>query len=273
MKEDNSFESSLGKLKKSLEKRSDSKVIYLPACPDSKRAAPNSFLRSALFAAIQSKDRQFVKGLTLASQDGITVKFTGEELNQTDLEVWEAIVHKYKENPLGKHCVFTAHDLLKTLGLPTGNSQHKQLHTTIIRLTGGVLEVNHNGKKYIGALIKSSVKDEITHHYGIELNKALINLFGESQWTALDWEQRKQLRKKPLTQALHAFYSSHRKPFPLKLETLKAYTGSRNTQKADFKRKVKAALEALMKVGFLSSFKIENDIVHVERAVPSLKGV
>ena len=269
--EDNPHTTSLANIRKGIKKRNDNKIIYLPPCPDSKRGAPNSFIRSSLFAAIQGKDRQFVKRVTLASQDGITVKFTGEQLNQTDLEVWEAIVHKYKKNPLGEHCVFTAHELLKTLGLPTGNSQHQQLHETIIRLTACAVEIDHEGGAYAGPLIKSSLKDKLSRHYGIELNKTLINLFGETQWTALDWDQRKQLREKPLAQALHAFYSSHRKPYPLKLETLQAYTGSRNSQKASFKRQVKTALESLVQVRFLSSFKIEEDMVQVERALPALK--
>jgi len=44
---------------------------------------------------------------------------------------------------------------------------------------------------------------------------------------------------------LHAFYSSHAIPFPMKLETLRQMSGSRSKQSADFKRKVKAALDGL----------------------------
>lgn len=53
-----------------------SKEIKLPDCPTTKRATPNSFLRSALFSAIQSKDREFLDGVILASQKGITIRFT-----------------------------------------------------------------------------------------------------------------------------------------------------------------------------------------------------
>lgn len=269
---DKQLVASLARLRKGVNERATVTPIQLPLWPEAKRGTPNSFIRSALFAAIQGKDRQYMKEAVLASQDGIVVKYTGEQLNQADLDVWETIVHLAREQPLGITASFTAHGLLKAMGLPTGNSQHKQLHSTLLRLTACAVEVTHEGKTYFGPLIKSGAKDEVTRHYGIELNTGIIKLFGENQWTALDWKQRQELRQEPLTQALHAFYSSHRKPYPLKLATLQAYTGGRNKQPADFKRKVRVALERLVELGFLLSFKMEKDLVSVERALPVLAG-
>jgi len=269
---DTRLEGRLETLRKSVAEREKTAVVQLPLWPEIKRGAPNSFIRSALFAAIQGKDRQFMKEAVLASQDGITVTYTGEQLNQADLDVWETIVHLVREQPLGSLASFTAHGLLKALGMPTGNSQHKQLHSTIIRLTACAVQVTHEGKSYFGPLIKSGAKDDKTKHYSIELNTGIIKLFGENQWTALDWKQRQELRTQPLAQALHAFYSSHREPFAVKLDTLQAYTGSRNKQAASFKRQVRTALNSLVSVGFLLSFSIHGDLVRVHRARPLLKG-
>jgi hypothetical protein len=58
-------------------KREAAKIVQLPLWQEEKRGTPNSFIRSALFAAIQSKDRTFMKEQVLASQARITVKFTG----------------------------------------------------------------------------------------------------------------------------------------------------------------------------------------------------
>ncbi|MCM8597562.1 MAG: plasmid replication initiator TrfA [Candidatus Accumulibacter sp.] len=244
--------------------------IQLPLWPEPKRGTPNSFIRSALFAAIQSKDRVFLKEATLASQRGISVKFTGEQLNQEDLSVWETLAHLARQHPLGCMCEFTAHGLLKSLGQHTGLSQHKQLHSTIIRLTACAVEITHEGKTYFGPLVKSGLKDELTSHYRIELNRELIRLFGDNQWTALDWQQRQQLRGKLLAQALHAFYSSHRQPFPIRLDTLRGYVGSRNIQRAGFKVKLRTALEELVSIGFLTGYDITGDAVTVVRAIAVL---
>jgi hypothetical protein len=270
-KADTPLGQALSSLKKRVSERTQNALVQLPLWPEPKRGAPNSFIRSALFAAIHSKDRQFFKETVLASQDGIEIRYTGEQLNQADLDVWETIVHLAREQPLGTVASFTAHGLLKAMGMPTGNSQHKQLHSTLLRLTACAVEVTHEGKTYFGPLIKSGAKDEVTRHYGIELNKGIIKLFGENQWTALDWKQRQELRGQPLAQALHAFYSSHRDPFAVKLATLQAYTGSRNKQPASFKRQVRAALAQLVDVGFLASFEITDDLVNVRRATATLR--
>ena len=269
-KGDKAIDDKLARVKEASRQREAAQVIQLPLWPEPKRGTPNSFIRSALFAAIQSKDRVFLKEATLASQKRITVKFTGEQLNQEDLSVWETFAHLARQHPLGHLSEFTAHGLLKSLGMHTGLSQHKQLHSTIIRLTACAVEITHEGKTYFGPLVKSGLKDELTSHYRIELNRELIRLFGENQWTALDWQQRQGLRGKHLAQALHAFYSSHRQPFPIKLDTLRSYVGSKNFQKAGFKVKLRAALDELVKIGFLSDYAIDGDIVSVDRSATSL---
>ncbi|MGZ8954988.1 MAG: plasmid replication initiator TrfA [Methylovulum sp.] len=224
----------LERIKETAQQREASKIIQLPFWPEPKRGTPNSLIRSALFSAIQGKDRQFMKEATLYSQQGITIKFTGEQLNQEDLSLWETLVHLAKEHPLGNVCTFTAYGILKSLGLSTGGKNHKDLHSGIIRLTACAVEIAHEGKKYFGSLIESGAKDELSSHYTIKLNRQLIRLYNESTWTAIDWKQRTQIRKKPLAQALHAYYSSHRAPYPVKLATLQQLTGSRNTQAASF---------------------------------------
>lgn len=269
-KGEKSLTGSLERLKETVRQRETTQNIQLPLWPEPKRGTPNSFIRSALFAAIQSKDRVFLKESTVASQKGITVKFTGEQLNQEDLSVWETLAHLGRQHPLGHVCEFAAHGLLKSLGLHTGLSQHKQLHSTIIRLTACAVEITHEGKTYFGPLVKSGIKDELTSHYRIELNRELIRLFGDNQWTALDWQQRQQLRGKHLAQALHAFYSSHRQPFPIKLDTLRGYVGSKNQQKAGFKVKLRGALDELVRIGFLTGFRIDGDVVTVDRAIAAL---
>jgi hypothetical protein len=247
------------------QRRESAEIIQLPLWAEQKRGTPNSFLRSSLFAAVQGKDRRFLKEEVLASQNGITVKFTGEQLNQSDLDVWETLVHLARQHPLGHVCGFTAHGLLKALGLHTGNTDHKWLHSVIIRLTACAVEITHEGKTYFGSLIESGAKDQLTRHYNIKLNRDLIRLYGGTQWTAIDWKQRQQLRRQPLAQALHAFYSTHAKPYPIKLATLQEVTGSRNPQPASFKRQMRQALTSLVSLGFLADFYIDIDLVTVVR--------
>ena len=173
--------------------------------------------------------------------------------------------------PVGSVVTLSAHSILKSIDLPTGGEQHKRLHEGIRRLNAGSVQISHAGKKYAGPLIKEFYQDEITGHYALVLNLNLIQLFGDTQWTALDWQQRLVLRRKPLAQALHAYFSSHKNPFPVTLEFLRKLTGSRNTQSASFKRQWRLALENLVAIGFLQDFGFQGDNVIVQRAMQQLE--
>ena len=94
------------------QQRGPAKVIQLPLWPDAKRGAPNAVLRGALFAAVH-KDRRYMDRELLAAQDGITVRFTGKQLNQADLDVWEQVLHLARTQALGTKCYFTAHGFSK----------------------------------------------------------------------------------------------------------------------------------------------------------------
>jgi TrfA protein len=246
-------------------------IIQLSFWAEEKRGTPNSFLRSALFPAIQSKDRRWMDKELVASQEGATVRFTGKQLNQEDLTLWETLVHMARQHPLGNTCEFTAHTILKAMQLGTGGREHERLHDGITRLIACAVEIRIkkrgelHGKKFTGSLIEGSIEDESSKHYRVRLSRDMMNLYGENDWTAIDWKQRLRLRKKSLAQWLHCYYSSHRAPYPVKLETLREFSGSRNDQAADFKRKVRAALDELVTIGFLESFSIDGDTVTVKR--------
>jgi TrfA protein len=251
--------------RKKEEERLKTGVIYLPTWREDRRGSPNSFLRSALFAAIQGKDRADFKKVEIFSQQGITITYTGEQLNQEDLTVWLALVDLMKKDPLGTECKFTAHEILKYVGLPTGGTQYEQLEMSVQRMTACLVRIETERYIYGRSLIEGFDIDKNTNKYRVQLSRDLIKLFGDNDWTAMNWEQRKQLKNKPLCLKLHDYYSSHKKPLPVSLGFLSNITGSVNKQKADFKRKVKTALEELVRIGFLRSYSIEGDSVKVER--------
>jgi TrfA protein len=243
----------------------ESGFIQLPLWPEEKRGSPNSFLRSALFAAIQSKDRVMLKEITLGSQQGIKVKYTGEQLNQEDLTVWLGVVDLVKQHSLGTECSFSAYAMLKHMGMDTGGKSHQKLRESILRMAACVLTVTDGKMTFSDRIIDRFNIDEETKQYRVILGRHAIKLFGENEWTALEEKQRRLLVKKPLASFLHGYYSSHEKPLSVSLEFLSSVSGSRNSQQKDFKRKVRTALEELVKCAFLKSYDIEGDMVKVER--------
>ena len=251
------------------EKRGPAKVIQLPLWPESKRGAPNAVLRGALFAAIQGKGRQYMLRKELVStQDGITIRYTGAQLDQADLDVWEQALHLARTQALGTECYFTAHGFLKALGRQTGKSGHKWLAEALARLSATSVEITAGRRTYFGSLIEEGMRDEETGRYVVVINPKLARFYGRSLWTQIDWEQRQALRRKPLALWLHGFYASHAKPYPLRVAYLHKLSGSQTKQLRNFKQALAEALGELVTLGALQAFEIVGDLVHV-RTVPS----
>ena len=244
------------------------KVVQLPLWPEAGRGVPNSILRGALFAAVQGKGRRYMKREILASQRGITIRFTGMQLDQSDLDVWEQALHLARQHPLGTRCNFTARGFLRALGRSTGKSDHEWLKEAFARLVGCAVEITHGHRTYFGCLVEGGVRDERTGRYVLEINPKIANLSTATHWTAVDWEQRQRLRGKPLALWLQGFYASHAEPYSLSVEYLHRLSGSRTKALWKFKQNLAQALRDLKTSRAIHSFVIENGLVHVV-AVPS----
>ena len=261
--------SGLGETAKKQRRRrpTPAKVIQLPLWPEAKRSAPNAILRGALFAAVQGKGRVALDRATLGAQDGVTIRYTGWQLTQSDLDVWEQALHLARTQALGTECHFTERGFLKALGRQPGGQNVDWLRSAFARLAGAVVELTQGGRTYGGTLLEF-YREEDTGRTVLEINPKLAPFFGRSQWTQIDWEQRQKLRSKPLALWLHGFYASHAAPYPLTVEYLHKLSGSQTKQVWKFKQNLAAALEELVTVGAIEVFEIVGDLVHV-RTVPS----
>jgi hypothetical protein len=244
----------------------DAAPAQLPLWPDAVRAVPNAVLRGALFCI--SNTRATVKKRTLlASVKGIDVRFKGERLNQTDLDVWETIIHLARTQNLGAKVKFSAHAMLTLLGRHHGKEQHEQLKEDISRLTGAVVEITHDGRAFGGAMVQSYYRDESESVYVVEVSPQLLTLYQAGN-TYIDWEERQQLGNANLAKWLHGFYSSHAAPMPYKVATVRDLCGAKSTQRlGDFRKLLRAALDTLVEKGTsITGWEIDdNDCLVVTR--------
>jgi hypothetical protein len=245
--------------------RQRAKIIQFPLWPEPLRGMPNPTLRSALFSAIQSKDRRFINYELISAVNGVEIRFMGKQLNQEDLEVCAEVFHLARLHPLGDTCHTAAHALLKALGRSTGRTNHQQLHASLIRLQQP-LEIKAGRYSYSGSLIMEGVKDDLTRHYLIKINPRLAPLFHHG-WTGLEAEQRRQLRGKPLALWLHAFYASHAKPYAYKVETLRDLSGSQTKHLFKFRQNLRQALTQVQAVGAIAGWEIDvaNDLTLIHK--------
>ncbi|MEI2774299.1 MAG: plasmid replication initiator TrfA [Candidatus Competibacter sp.] len=236
------------------------KVVVLTPWSDDKRAAPNAVFRSALFPALNNQTRKFIKEQKVYSVGGLDVTFTGEQFDQSDLDVYLEILNFAKAVPLGQPVRFSAYAMLKALGRCTGKSDHKWLHSVLIRLRGGTVELCHDKGRYFGGLIDGGIRDDITKHYDVTINPSYAVMFGFGLWSAIDLDQRRALERNSTAKALHAYYSTHAAPGLHRYETLAKIAGLEGKNR---KAILIRAHEELKRVGFLVSYDAKPNGIEV----------
>ena len=237
-------------------------LILFPQWADDRRAAVNAIFRSALFPALNFKEgRHFFKEQRIVAVNGVEVFFTGEQFDQSDLDVYLELLNIAHESPFGVECCFTAYSLLIALGRATGKTQYQQLHSQLIRLCAGTVDMTDHAVRYFGHLVDGGIKDEITNHYTIRINLAFARLFKAGMWASLDSQQRRDLGRNQTAKALHAYYSTHAAPGPHRYEKLAALVGLTDKNPRKVKLKIKEAHDNLKRVGFLSGYEAGSDTI------------
>ena len=254
---------------KTSKKASVVKQLSLELWPDAVRGVPNAVLRGALFGVSQRRKTHKTRTV-IAALDGYEIRFKGEAFNQTDLDLWETLLHLARLQPLGEKVEFTAHSLLKELGRGTSGKHHDELKEQLMRLIGGVVEITWTREKkaFAGALVSSYFRDDETGRYVVRFNPDMAQLYGVGQ-TYIDWGERQALGSNSLAKWLHGFYASHAEPFDYKVETLHGLCGSVASLR-EFRRSLKDAFKKLVDAGAVKSWNIGSlsDLVTVSK-VPS----
>jgi TrfA protein len=244
-------------------------IFQLPLWPENVRAVPNGFLRSALFGAIAKGKRRYMDREQIAAVEGIKILCTGQRLDQGDLDAYESILHAMRIHEMGKECRITSYALLKLMGKTDTGSSRETLHKRITRLRSHTIEIKQGRYVYIGGLIDEGYKDEETQEWIIVLNPKLRSLFEPDQFTNIAWSVRHTLDGKPLAKWLHSFYSSHAKPYPMRIDTLLELSGSENNSATSARQTLRKALDAVSEAskayGESFTYNIEEDLVHVEK--------
>lgn len=250
----------MDRIRESLEQKAIAAGLPVPS---NGKPLPNDVLRSALFGVSEKVFRREEK---IASVEGLDVYMVrGYRPTQAHLDVWEQCLDLAAKHGTGKRIRFSVYSFLKAIGRNTGKSDYEWLKEAINDLAGCLVRISNGRHSYFGTLIQDGFRDEETNEYVIKINEALALLFMGGNWTALNGEQRKMLRKRPLAQWLHAFYSTHAKPHPYKVETIRQLCGSEVSELKKFRQMLRRALKELASVTGWSCSIDENDCVVIKR--------
>lgn len=235
---------------KSTEKYAEEQMDFWP---EDKRAAPNAMVRCALFRGAMANrggKREMHRETLLASLGGEEIYYTGEDLDQRDMDVWMAVLQLFREQPVGQYVHVTSNRLLRLAGLTNTGPSHDALEERLKRLALGRVDLIPTDPKsravFFGSLLQSAERTPDGKYWELSLAPRLKALFNEG-YTWVDWSIRNELRRASLAQWLHSFYRSHREPMPIGVEKLKDLSGSGTKELRYFRSDLKKALKRLEK--------------------------
>ena len=233
---------------------------------DETRAAANPLVRSALFAAIQGKDRQLLNDCEIATVEGWKMIFSGEQFNQDDKDTLMQLVFMAKHKPIGDYVTIPAHAILKGLGRDVGGKAHQTLKEEIERLVKGTLKLEGKQYDYIGHLIDDAAQDKTSKYWVFRFNPRFASLFADDSYTLIDWNQRKKLKGKDLARWLQLELATHAAPFARSVDYYREKSGSRAKSLRHFREALRRALNNLKANGDIAEWSIDTaDLVTIER--------
>lgn len=243
-----------------------------PFWDDDNRGVPNPLIRGGLFGVGTSAKREFLPNMHISSLSNYEITYTGQDLQQDDLSVWMSLINLARSSPLSDKVRFTGYQLIRDLGWRMHSESYRRAQESIERLkvTGIKIATKDKTEGYSGSLIREfawvDADENGNTKWMVRFEPRVSVLFMNDTTTMLEWETRKKIgTRSTVAMWLHAFYATHRDPIPLSVEKLHELCRS-DSQLSTFRRNLKNALDKLIDVGFLASYEIINDQVHLTKA-------
>ncbi|MBN3808742.1 plasmid replication initiator TrfA [Paraburkholderia sp. Ac-20347] len=239
--------------------------VYLPGWSATARALPNSFLRSALFAAarnVQTDNANLLAGTStclvaekkIGTFKNMTLMFSGHSLCQFDRLVYATCLEYYREIPLcpegsPRYERTTFYEFARRMGNKYSVNAHRAIRASLLRLSVAQVRVrrervNIEVPKLLSVKFeKGGSADDCKGSDVLLLQVAtsVAELFGPGEWTAVDNEA---AGYDGLKGWLASFCAGHAHPKPLPVDLLREITGYASN-KWNFKASLVRALEKL----------------------------
>jgi hypothetical protein len=236
------------------------------------RAMPNDYARSALFTVRNKRtEREALQNHAIfhVNKD-VSITYTGIELRAEDDElVWQQVLEYAKHFPLGIPISFTFYQLCTDMGWPINGRYYQKAEQCLSRLQASAMQFS---SARIGRLESLSLihrfrvleRGKKNSRCQVEIDAEIMVLFAGGHYSKFVWEKYRKLT--PIARRLFDYFASHKKPFPLKLETFRLMCGSETERLAKWKEQTKAACQELIASELVISSWIEDDLILCERS-------
>lgn len=242
-------------------------ILHLPVEYQHQRAAPNICLRSALFSVVKRGRRKYVKNHPITAQNGYEITFTGDQLDQSDQNVWLAVKHLCFQYPLGVEVAFHATEIFHLLQQKRSSYNYKWLKSSLERMKNCSVGMRYGSVGFLGNMIDWYAWDDDTNELKVILSPKMGPLFADDAYTLLNAPER-LLLKRELSLWLHGYWSSHKQTYPIYAGTLIELCGGDVTENFKINQEIRNALVELEQIGFIKSGWMvnRNGLVKVEKS-------
>ncbi|NOY71634.1 MAG: hypothetical protein GXP14_04545 [Gammaproteobacteria bacterium] len=261
----------LKEIEKKIKERRQSKSLQpcagdqqLPMWQDYQRGAPVCVLRSSIFGVVKRGRRRYLRREELAKWGEDKISYSGERLDQADLDVWLELLHLVRTTPLGQTVAFEKYTFLRQLGRSTGRQNWRWLEDSIARMMASTVEIKTGTKRYLGALIHKGYIDDESGRYVVILNTELMALFHAGY--TLQHAKKRLLLSTDLAKWLCGYLESHKAtedhPHRVSVKRLHELCGSETKNLKHFRSKLKSAVDQLAEQEVIKKWTItKNDIL------------
>lgn len=244
--------------------------------PDSMRAIPNDYARSALFTVKnkrQPRESYQRKEIYHVNKD-VRITYTGLELRADDDElVWQQVLEYAKRKPMGEPVTFTFYELCNDLGWSYNGRYIEKAEDCLTRLQATAMQFISDR---IGQLESVSLigrfrvldRGKRTSRCEVSVEKEMLQLFAGEHYSKFIWEKYRKLS--PTARRLFDYFGSHRDPFPMPLEKFRLMCGSETATPRKWKQQVSKACEELNNSGLIYNAYVNGNMVACQRSKPAI---
>lgn len=164
---------------------------------------PNHLARSALFAPTRHGRRLLLQDVELASRADAVIRFSGEQLDMADCDVFLQALQLAREIPLGERVYFSKNSFLKALGKSNAGAWYVWLQGSLERLQLASISVATKRYRVGGEtspdrlqLIRGFEKDPSRNISWITFDPRVATLFGNREYALVDGPSRSRLDRR-----------------------------------------------------------------------------
>lgn len=175
--------------------------FWLPRTNDTKRTMSNHLARSSLFAPVARGRKKLLQEEVLVSRSDAVIKYSGEQLDETQADLWMYLMHRASKQPLGENVHLSRAAILNAIGRADAKAQYDWLLRSMKSLSFAMLtiETYRDGgktKKLEITRVLHLINGFDTHHetgdYIFYVDTRWMEVYS-NEYALINWELRNQI--------------------------------------------------------------------------------